>query len=131
MRCSRLISENAAAMIAVVDTSGRRIYNSPAYQKLLGYSPEELNATSSLEQIDPKDRPRVLEAAEKARVSGRGERLEYRIRHKDGSRRILESTASAVRNANGQTEKLVIVNRDITERKNAEELLQHRELHDS
>ena len=126
----QLISENAADMIAVVDISGRRIYNSPAYQKILGYSPEELSVTSSLEQIHPMDRQRVLEAAEKARVSGRGERLEYRIRHKDGSWRILESTASAVRNAKGETEKLVIVNRDITERKNAEEMVQHRALHD-
>src|SRR3984957_3266722 len=38
----RLISENAADMIAVVDMEGRRLYNSLAYQKILGYSPEEL-----------------------------------------------------------------------------------------
>ncbi len=73
---------------------------------------------------------RVLQAAEKARTSGRGERVEYRILHKDGSWRTLESTASAIRNAKGQTEKLVIVNRDITERKRAEELLVHNAFHD-
>jgi PAS domain-containing protein len=38
----QLISENAADMIALVDSDGRRLYNSPAYQKVLGYSPEEL-----------------------------------------------------------------------------------------
>jgi len=31
--------------------------------------------------------------------------MEYRIRHKDGSWRILESTASAIRNAKGETER--------------------------
>jgi PAS domain S-box-containing protein len=127
----QLISENAADMIALVGSDGRRLYNSPAYQKVLGYSPEELKATSSIEQIHPDDRPRVLKAAEKARLSGQGERVEYRIRHKDGSWRILESTACGVRNARGQTDRLVIVNRDITERKRAEEMLAHNAFHDS
>jgi PAS domain S-box-containing protein len=126
----QLISENAADMIALVDGDGRRLYNSPAYLKVLGYSPEDLNATSSIEQIHPDDRPRVLKAAEKARLSGQGERMEYRVRHKDGSWRTLESTASPIRNARGQTDKLVIVNRDITERKRAEEMLAHNAFHD-
>jgi PAS domain S-box-containing protein len=126
----QLISENAADMIALVDSDGRRLYNSPAYQKVLGYSPEELKATSSSEQIHPDDRPRVSQAAEKARLNGQGERVEYRMRHKDGSWRTLESTACAIRNARGQTDKLVIVNRDITERKRAEEMLAHSAFHD-
>ena len=126
----QLISENAADMIALVGSDGRRLYNSPAYQKVLGYSAEDLKSTSSFEQIHPDDRPRVLEAAEKARLTGRGERMEYRVRHKDGSWRTLESTASPIRNAKGQTDKLVIVNRDITERKRAEEMLAHNAFHD-
>jgi diguanylate cyclase (GGDEF)-like protein/PAS domain S-box-containing protein len=126
----QLITENAADMIAVVDGTGKRIYNSPSYHNVLGYSAEELKTTSSIDQIHPDDRQRVLEAAHKARSTGQGERLEYRIRHKDGSWRILESTASAIRNAKGETEKLVIVNRDITERKRAEELLAHNAFHD-
>ena len=126
----QLISENAADMIALVDGDGRRLYNSPAYQKVLGYSPEELRATSSIEQVHPDDRPRVLQAAENARLSGQGERVEYRVRHKDGSWRTLESTACAIRDAKGETGKLVIVNRDITERKRAEEMLVHNAFHD-
>ncbi|GAC1508692.1 MAG: EAL domain-containing protein [Terriglobales bacterium] len=127
----QLISENAADMIAVVDQNGHRVYNSPAYQKVLGYSSDELNATSSIEQIHIDDRPQVLKAARNARLTGQGETLEYRMRHKDGSWRILESTASAIRNAKGETENLVIVNRDITERKRAEDLLAHNASHDS
>ena len=126
----QLISENAADMIALVDRDGRRLYNSPSYQKILGYSPEELKATSSFEQIHPDDRPRVLKAQGKARLSGEAERVEYRVRHKDGSWRTLESTACAILGATGQTEKLVIVNRDISERKRAEEMLAHRAFHD-
>jgi PAS domain S-box-containing protein len=126
----QLISENAVDMIALVDSDGRRLYNSPAYQKVLGYSSEELKSTSSFEGIHPDDRLRVVRAAEKVYQSGCGERMEYRIRHRDGSWRTLESTASPVRNAKGQIDKLVIVNRDITERKRAEELVVYNAFHD-
>ncbi len=126
----QLITENAADMIAVVDVAGYRLYNSPAYEKVLGYSMEELNSSSSIDQIHPLDRERVLQAAAKARATGQGQRLEYRMRHKDGSWRILESTASIIQTAAGETERLVIVNRDITERKRAEEMLVHSSFHD-
>ncbi len=128
-RLFQLISENAADMIGVIDNHGQRLYNSPAYHKILGYTQEDL-AGPPMEQIHPDDRARVQGAAEKARITGRGERLEYRIRHKDGSWRVLESTASAIRGPEGDTEGLVIVNRDITERKRAEEMLAHNAFHD-
>jgi two-component system cell cycle sensor histidine kinase/response regulator CckA len=119
----RLISDNATDMIAVVDMEGHRLYNSFSYQTVLGYSPEELRSSSSLEQIHPDDRGRVERAADEARTTGIGQTLEYRIRHKNGSWRVLESTASVIRNSKGVPEKFVVVNRDITERKLALEAL--------
>ncbi len=119
-----LISENAADMMAVVNADGTRVYNSPSYERLLGYSPEELRGSVGFEQIHPDDRPKVIEAAEQAKRSGHGRRVEYRMRHKDGGWVSLESTASAVRDSKGQVQKLVIVNRDITERKQLEQQLQ-------
>ncbi|HLW99052.1 MAG TPA: PAS domain S-box protein [Candidatus Acidoferrales bacterium] len=119
----RLISENAVDMIALVDVDGTRLYNSPSYQRILGYSAEELRGISPIDQIHPDDRQKVIDAAKEAQTSGRGRRLEYRIRHRDGRWFTLESTASAVRNREGKVEKLVIVNRDITERKHLEEQL--------
>lgn len=127
----QIVTENAADMIALVDVKGRRLYNSPAYKRILGYSPAELGETSSFEQIHPDDRFRVLEAAREARTTGVGKRLEYRIKHKDGSWRVLESLASTIRDGNGQVSKLVIVNRDISERKQAEHQLEHHMLHDA
>ena len=122
-----LISDNAADMIAVVDMDGRRIYNSLSYQKVLGYSSEELQASSAFEQIHPDDRERVKKAADDARRSGIGKTLEYRLRHKNGEWLVLESTSSVIRDAQGAPEKLVIVNRDVSERKRTEEALRRLE----
>ncbi len=126
----QIVTENAADMIALVDVKGRRLYNSPAYKRILGYSAAELGETSAFEQIHPDDRFRVLDAAREARETGTGKRLEYRIKHKDGSWRVLESVASTIRDDKGEVAKLVIVNRDITERKRAEEQLEHNLFHD-
>ncbi len=122
-----LISENAADMIAVVDMQGKRLFNSLSYQKVLGYSPEELQASSAFDQIHPDDRERVKRAAEESRNTGLGKTLEYRLRHKNGSWLVLESTSSVISNPKGEPEKLVIVNRDVTERKRAEEALRRSE----
>ena len=126
----QIVTENAADMIALVDVKGRRLYNSPAYKRILGYSAAELGETSSFEQIHPDDRFKVLDAAREARSTGVGKKLDYRIRHKDGTWRVVESLASTVRNQKGEVVKLVIVNRDITERRRAEEQLEHSAFHD-
>jgi diguanylate cyclase (GGDEF)-like protein/PAS domain S-box-containing protein len=127
----QIVTENAADMIALVDVKGRRLYNSPAYKRVLGYSAAELSETSSFEQIHPDDRFKVLEAAREARSTGVGRKLEYRIQHKDGTWRVLESIAAVIRDDKGEVVKLVIVNRDVTERKRVEEQLEHHCFHDA
>lgn len=126
----RVIAEHVPDMIAVVDQDGKRIYNSPAYSKILGYSAEELQKTAALDQVHPDDRAKVKHAAQQTFQSGMSEVLEYRMQHKDGSWRVLESIAGIVPDANGHTRHLIIVNRDITDRKRMEEQLLHNALHD-
>ena len=124
---SILHNENAADMIAVVDIEGHRLYNSLSYHRVLGYSPDELQSSSPLEQVHPDDRERVKQATAQAQRSGIGQTLEYRFRHKNGNWLILESSSSVIRNSKGEPEKLVIVNRDVTARKKAEEALRRSE----
>jgi PAS domain S-box-containing protein len=127
----QIVTENAADMIALVDVKGRRLYNSPAYKRVLGYSAADLSESSAFEQIHPDDRFRVLEAAQEARSTGIGKKLEYRIRHKNGTWRVLESVAGTIRDDKGNVAKLVIVNRDITDRKQAQEQAEHNSFHDA
>ncbi len=127
----RIVAENAADMIALVDAKGKRLYNSPAYEKVLGYSQEELAKTAIFEQIHPEDRLKVLEAGRDARSTGVGKKLQYRMRHKDGTWKVLESSATTIMNAQGDVEQLVIVNRDITDRTLAEEKVEQSSFRDS
>lgn len=123
-----LINENAVDMIAVVDIHGRRLFNSVSYERVLGYTTDELHASSAFDQVHPDDRERVEKAAEEARASGIGKTLDYRFRHKDGTWMVLESTSSVIRNVRGEPDKLVIVNRDVTEHRRAGEALRRSEV---
>ncbi len=126
----RIVAENAADMIALVDVKGKRLYNSPAYEKVLGYTPGELAKTPVFEQIHPDDRFKVLEASRHARETGVGRKLQYRMKHKNGNWLVLESAATTIKNDKGEVEQLVIVNRDITEKKQREEQAEFDSFHD-
>ena len=122
----RLITENAEDLITVLDRGGNRLYDSPGYHKL-GYSREELAGSLVPNQVHPDDREALIAAREETFKTGVGPRVEYRFRRKDGEWRTMESTRSPVRNDRGEVEQVVIVSRDITERKEAEELLRRRD----
>jgi PAS domain S-box-containing protein len=129
-RLFRSIMENVADLIAVIDAQGYRIYNSPSYQRVLGYSFAELQGTWAYDKIHPEDRDQVLEAAAETLKTGVGKTLEYRMQHKDGSWRILESSGSVMRDQQGNVQNIVIVAHDISDRKKAqwERLRAEREL---
>jgi PAS domain S-box-containing protein len=110
-------SESAADMIAVIAPDGRRLYNSPAYARILGFSNEELERTSFFDQVHPDDRQAAEKAVKEASGGGGGRTVEYRMRRKDGSWHVFESGVSPILDAHKNVEKLVIVNRDVSERR--------------
>ncbi|WP_051038037.1 PAS domain-containing sensor histidine kinase [Thalassoporum mexicanum] len=123
----KLISQHTADLIAVVDGEGKRIYNSPSYQSVLGYAPEELIGTDSYTQIHPDDRHKVQQILDQSFASGAGEVLEYRMQHKDGHFICFESTGITLQAESGEVECLVVVAHDISKRRKAERALWDRE----
>jgi PAS domain S-box-containing protein len=115
----RSIAENSADLIAVVDQSGHRIYNNPTYERMLGYTPEELKSTVSYQQIHPDDRAVVTQAAQRALETGVGESVEYRMQRKDGTFITLESHGSFIRDSKGEIQAFVISARDVSARRMA------------
>ena len=116
----RVITDNAVDLIAIVDRQGHRIYTSPSYTTVLGYSQEELQSNVGFDLVHPEDRLNVMNAAAESLVVGQGRVVEYRIRHRDGRWLTFESHGAVVRNPEGEIDGLLIVARDVTERKNAE-----------
>jgi len=116
-RLFRSIMENVADLIAVIDIQGYRIYNSPSYERVLGYTSSELKGTWAYDKIHPDDQAQVLEAAAETLKTGVGKVLEYRMQHKDGSWRILESSGSVIRDDQGNIQNIVIVAHDISDLK--------------
>lgn len=120
----RLIMENLADMVAVIDLNGNRIYNSPSYRPILG-DPETLRGSSSFAEIHPDDRERVQQAFRDTLKTGNGHRLEYRLLDRLGQTRQIESQGSSIRDHQGQVTKIVVVSRDVTDRKYAELRIQY------
>lgn len=117
----RSLIENSADAIAIADTEGRLTYVSPAYKRLLGYEPEELIGQAFLSLVHPDDLPHIVpHAAQVLAEPDKTHVTEVRIRHKDGSWRVWENVARVL--SSGYT---IGNNRDITERKQAEEKLRH------
>ena len=119
---TRLISENAEDLIAVLDVNGKRLYNSPSYRNVLG-DPKSLAGTDSFNEIHPDDREYVKKIFEETVHSGVGQRAEYRFLLRDGSIRYIESQGSVIRDDSGETSRVVVVARDITSRKEADRVI--------
>ncbi len=125
----RLIAENIDGFIAVLDTQGRRIYNSPSYARLLGDQP--LVGTNSFENVHPDDYLRVKQAFNEAVASGVGQPLEYRFLMPDGAIRQMESRGCVIRDEEGRSKRVVIVSNDVTNRHEADQKIHHLAYHDA
>lgn len=123
----RLISENVADMIVVLDLEGKRVYSNPSYKPILGNT-ESLPGTDSFRDIHPEDREKIKNAFQDTIKTGVGERAEYRLIATDGSIHFIESQGSVIRDERGKIINVVVVSRDITSRKlTDEELKKYRE----
>ena len=120
----RAIVENVGDLVAVLDTEGRRIYNSPSYGPL--FRDEDIRqGSNSFLEIHPEDRERIKEVFHRTVATGVGECAEFRFALKDGKTRYMQSDGRAIRGADGAVSKVVVVSRDITELKRREtELLE-------
>jgi len=124
----RLIMDNLADLVAVLDLQGHRLYNSPSYRHLLG-DPGRLRGTSSFVEVHAEDRARVEQAFQQTVRTGVARRLEYRLVDLKGQARHIESQGSVIRDEQGRVAKVVVVSRDVTERHHAEEELHRLSAH--
>ncbi|WP_062107563.1 sensor domain-containing protein [Bacillus niameyensis] len=128
----RLITENSSDLISVIDQEGNFQYVSPSHRGLLGVSLDNLKSGKIYDWIDEKDRKRVEKEidmlADKKRVSSQ---LEFQIRNSRGRLIDVETTINLIMEESSSKGNMVLVMRDITERKKSEQRIYHLAYHDS
>jgi hypothetical protein len=116
----RLLFEHIADAIMVLDAEGSIRFASPSTHSILGHECEQMVGRSFLELVHPDDVERTLETrAEVTAHEGAIRTLEVRVRHRDGSWRVMDAV---LRNLLDHPDVggLVVTSRDVTERKRLE-----------
>jgi PAS domain S-box-containing protein len=117
----RLIAENAADLIAMVDHEGRWLYTSPSYDRLL--SPAHLApGVDAFLRAHPDDAERGRAAVRRAATTGRSKDLELRLIDFAGRVRQFNTHVHAVADG-GQQSPVVLSSRDVTDLRESEERL--------
>jgi diguanylate cyclase (GGDEF)-like protein/PAS domain S-box-containing protein len=125
----RALYENVNHPIFIVDEALNFVDVNPYACEFYGYSREEFKRMKVQDVTLPEERDDQLRHLERAHEQGRVFVRERRHRKKNGE--IVTVTADAVRVTRSDQELYVSKITDITERKRAEEQLQHQAFHDS
>ena len=118
----RTLFESAPIGMALHDARGKYVQTNQAYQRMLGYSNEELRQLSVRKITHPDD---VLEGQQFFEEFQEGKREQYqrekRYLHRDGHLVWAHASASAIRNSRGELIYIISMVEDITERKELEQ----------
>ena len=118
---------NISDVIAIMDKDGTLKYKSPNIEKWFGWQPDDLVGTDGWETVHPDDLKRIQkEFFTLLDKDNSVATVEYRYKCKDGSYKLIALTA--VNLTNDPMISGVLMNyRDITERKQAEEVIRKNE----
>src|SRR6202522_2125191 len=124
----RSVFENSAIGVALTGLDGRFLATNPVYQKMLGYSEEELRPLSFLDitHADYREATWAL-AAELLEGTRQQFQIEKQYRCKDGSLVWVRNNVSLVPGTESMPRFIMALSEDITQRKQAEAALRKSE----
>jgi PAS domain S-box-containing protein len=117
----RAVVENSHDGILFTDAKGTIVYRSPSYALINGYADDERVGRSGFETVHPDDLAATRQIwTAMLRDPQSVYRVQYRIKHQDGSWRLVDT---AVQNLLGNPDvgAVLVTTRDISERAEAEE----------
>jgi len=128
----KALTDQSSDIIAIVNREGLITYENKAIEEVLGFKTNERLGCRGFDNIHPDDMSFVAGEFERLfqDVNAPVSRSEVRLRDKNGNWTFFESVASNLSN-NNVVEALIINLRDITERKQIEQQLNHLATHDS
>ncbi|MFA4951331.1 PAS domain-containing protein [Brevundimonas sp.] len=122
----RALAEHTSDIIAIFDLDGTFRYLSPAIERVLGWSPQELVGTRTWSIIHAEDQDALRLAYRAYLAAGPGApspHIRYRGRHKDGGWVWLEAHPTVARDAAGEPVEIQDTVRDATAAKALEDAL--------
>jgi len=122
----REVSQNSSDIILVTNRDGMLIYASPSLERFLGYKPSEIIGMNGFDFILPEDLARAFDDYARAIAATEILPNSFRVRHKDGSERLLEGVGSNLLE-HPSVKGFVMNVRDVTERKRAEDKVRESE----
>jgi len=118
----RLITENAADLIAMVDQDGRWLYTSPSYQRLLESADLEPGA-DAFRRVHPDDAERARIAVLRVAGTGKPREVPLRLVDREGRVRQYRMRVQPVENGQAPRTRLLLVSQDVTDLRESEERL--------
>src|SRR5687767_10320576 len=118
----RLIAENAADLIGMVDQDGKWLYASPSYERVLA-SADLTPGSDAFQRAHPDDAEQARMTV--ARVSGTGNARDISLRlvDRDGRIRQYKTRVQAVAGKEGGARRMLLVSQDVTDLRDSEEKL--------
>ena len=127
----KALTESAMDIVTVLDAEGVIRYQSPSVKHLLGYEPADMIGKSQFDLIHRDDAEPMREAFRDLLSRGQMERaIEFRVVRSDGEWRTLEAIGKNCLDVH-EVRGIIVNTRDITDRKNIEERIQHLAFHDA
>ncbi|MGA1282765.1 MAG: bifunctional diguanylate cyclase/phosphodiesterase [Prochlorothrix sp.] len=127
----RLLAENTSDLVALHSPDGCYLYISPSVQHILGYTPEDLLGKNPYDLFHPDDRDRVRLESHLKVLQGHSQSITYRIQHQNGHYIWLETLTRPIYDDSGTIYRLQTSSREVTERIQTQQQLQHQALHDA
>lgn len=119
----RTLVEDADDVILLTDMAGRHRFRNKAYYTSLGLKEGEEGDVDGLALVHPKDQPMLEEQLRELLATG-AVTAEYRVRHKVGHWIHRYSRFKLIKNDQGEPQWILVIARDITERKQAEKAIE-------
>ncbi|OYU56214.1 MAG: hypothetical protein CFE25_02925 [Chitinophagaceae bacterium BSSC1] len=117
------VTDHITDIVNMIDRRGIIKYTNQSVEGILGYHPEELLGTHFLTLVHPDDQIRISERFHvQLNSKGPGTLIQFRLRAKDGSYVPFEGIGN-VQLHHPALQSIIMISRDITIRKKAEEII--------
>jgi len=117
----KALTEHSSDIVLLAGPDMALHYVSPSVEAVIGWTPEEM-LTHQESLLNPDDLPQIEASMSRLASGTTRDRISFRVRHKEGHWVWMEGSAGTIQNSESPGD-LVIVMRDVSDRKRLEEEL--------